>query len=121
MDLRDAAGSLKRLTARLETDEGLLGRLLNDPDFSEELASDLGSTLAEVREITAKINRGEGTLGALVNEREVYDGAEDIVSGMNDSKFARWLTRHYRKKGIKSQEKAGDQPVAPVEQPRQDP
>jgi hypothetical protein len=26
---------------------------------------------------------------------------EDVVAGTNDSKFARWLIRHYQKKGIK--------------------
>ena len=120
-DLGEAAGSLKRLTARLETDEGLLGRLLNDPAYSERVAGDLEATLAELREVVGKINRGEGTLGALVNEREVYEGAEDIMAGMNDSKFARWLTRHYRKKGIKAGEKqAGgevEEEPAPGEEP----
>ena len=52
-------------------------------------------------EITGKINRGEGTLGALVNERTLHDSAESVIAGVNDSKFARWLIRHYQKKGIK--------------------
>ena len=30
---------------------------------------------------------------------------EDVVAGVNDSKFARWLTRHYHKKGIKAETK----------------
>ena len=28
------------------------------------------------------------------------DGLEDVVAGLNDSKFARWLMRRYQKKGI---------------------
>lgn len=112
-DLRDAAASLKRVAARLESDKGLMGRLLNDEEYSEGMAQDLRSMLANLTEITEKINRGEGTLGALVNERTLYDGAEDVMAGVNDSKFARWLLRHYQKKGIKIQ----DEPEPADEQP----
>ena len=77
-----------------------MGRLLADPEYSAALADNLEATLRNVAEITDKINRGEGSLGALINDRELYDGAEDVVAGANDSKFARWLLRRYRKKGI---------------------
>ena len=30
----------------------------------------------------------------------LHDGLEDFTAGVNDSKFARWLMRHYQKKGI---------------------
>lgn len=105
-DLRDTAASLKQFTATLESDRGIVGRLLHDREFSEGLASDLQATLAHARAITGKIDRGEGTLGALVNERTLHDGAEEVVTGINDSRFARWLLRHYQKKGIR----AGDAP-----------
>jgi len=100
-DLRDAAGSLKRVTAGLESKEGLVGRLLNDKEYSEGLADDLRTTLGNLAQISDKLNRGEGTLGALINERVLHDSLEDVVAGLNDSKFARWLIRHYQKKGIK--------------------
>jgi phospholipid/cholesterol/gamma-HCH transport system substrate-binding protein len=103
-DMREAAGALRRLAERLERQEGLLGRLLYDPEYSERVAGDLAATQSNAAEITRKINEGEGTLGALVNERVLYDGAEDIVAGVNDSKYARWLARHYRKKGVVAQE-----------------
>ncbi len=108
-DASGAAAAMLRLTERLESNEGFAGRLLNDTEYSEALAADLRSTLHNVAEITDKINRGEGTLGALVNERVLYDGAEDVIAGVDDSKFARWLLRHYRKKGVKSQEKQRNQ------------
>ncbi len=110
LDLRDSAASIKRFAARLEDQESLVGRLFNDPEYSGALADDLQATLGDLAEIMAKINRGEGSLGALVNERALYDGAEDVFAGVNDSKFARWLTRHYRKKGIVAQEQDADQP-----------
>jgi phospholipid/cholesterol/gamma-HCH transport system substrate-binding protein len=105
-DMRDAAASLKRMATRLESEDGLFGRLLNDAEYSATLAGDLETTLRSTAEITSKINSGEGTLGVLVNERELYDGTADIVAGVNDSKFARWLARRYRKKGIKARERA---------------
>lgn len=99
--MRTASVSLKNTALKLESKEGLLGRLLNDPEYSEKLARDLGEMAGNGAEILRKINEGEGTLGALVNERTLHDGLEEVTAGVNDSKFARWLTRHYRKKGIK--------------------
>jgi phospholipid/cholesterol/gamma-HCH transport system substrate-binding protein len=103
-DLRAASASLRAVTAKLESDEGLFGRLLNDHEYSEGLARDLRRIVGNVAEITEKINEGEGTLGAFVNDRTVHDGLEDVVAGLNDSKFARWLLKHYRKRGIEAQE-----------------
>ena len=101
-DLRDAAASLKRITARLESKDGLIGRLLNDRDYSDRLAGNLEDALSSAAAITKKINEGKGTLGALVNDRTLYDSAEDVITGVNDSKFARWMLRHYQKQGIEA-------------------
>ncbi len=101
-DLKDAAGSLKRSAARLESKEGLFGRLLNDDAYSNQLADGLQSVVTDLAAITKKINDGQGTLGALVNDRTLYDSAEEVIAGVNDSKFARWMLRHYQKKGIEA-------------------
>ena len=98
---RSSAASLRRWSGRLEEGEGLLGRMINDPAYSERVSTDLARAVANLAEITDKINRGEGTLGALINERTLHDGLEDVVAGIDDSKFARWWLRHYQKKGIK--------------------
>ena len=99
--LRAASASLAIIAGKLEKPDGLLGRLINDPEYSNALADDLGQTLHHLAEISRKIDEGDGTLGALVNERTLHDGLEDIAAGTGDSKFARWLLRHYQKKGIK--------------------
>ncbi len=101
-DLAEAAASLKRVAANLDSTRGFVGKLLNDEEYSEALAADFQSLLSNLAEVSSKINRGDGTLGALVNERALYDGMEEVVAGVNDSKFARWLMRHYQKKGIKA-------------------
>ncbi len=99
--LQAASASLAAIAGRLEEPDGLVGRLINDPDYSNAVADDLGATLRNLAEITRKIDEGQGTLGAMINERTLHDGLEDIAAGTNDSKFARWLLRHYQKKGIK--------------------
>jgi len=104
LEIRDAAASLKRTSMKLESEDGLIGKL-SDPEYAARVSADLEGLLHNLREITDKINRGEGTLGALVNSRTVYEGMEEIVAGVNDSGFARWLMRRYQKKGIKAEEK----------------
>ena len=101
-DLREAAGSLKRVAARLESKEGLIGKLMNDEAYSNEVAGKLHDAVSSLASIAKKIDEGKGTLGALVNERTLYDGAEDVFAGVNDSKFGRWMLRHYQKKGIEA-------------------
>ena len=103
-DLRDAAASFKRLAERMESENSLLGQLLAEQECASSVGTDICGTLRNLNEVTGKINSGDGSLGALINERTLYDGAEDLLAGTNDSKFARWLLRHYRKKGIKAQE-----------------
>ncbi|MDX1387685.1 MAG: hypothetical protein R3344_00735, partial [Acidobacteriota bacterium] len=101
----DATGSLKRTLERLESSDSFLGRMLTDPEYADKLSGDLDELLSNLAGIASKINSGEGSLGALVTDRSVYDGLEEVVAGVNDSKFARWLMRRYQKKGIKQQER----------------
>jgi len=108
-EIRAAAASLKRTAMRLEAEDGLLGKI-GDPEYAERVSEDLAATLHNLREITDKINNGEGTVGALINSRTVYEGLEQIVAGVNDSGFARWLMRRYQKKGIEAEEPGADDP-----------
>jgi len=101
-DFKEAAASLKRVTARLDSKEGLFGKLVYDEAYANQLAGSLKDAAVNLSEITKKINEGKGTLGALVNERALHDSAEDVLTGVNDSKFARWMLRHYQKKGIEA-------------------
>ena len=48
-----------------------------------------------------KLNDGDGTVPRLVNDPAVYDSINDILIGVNESKFLRWLIRNRQKKGIK--------------------
>jgi phospholipid/cholesterol/gamma-HCH transport system substrate-binding protein len=101
-DFRESAASLRRVTARLESSDGLIGKLVNDTAYSNEVAEHIRAAAANLSAITKKINEGKGSLGLLVNERTLYDGAEEVFAGVNDSKFASWMLRHYQKKGIEA-------------------
>lgn len=101
-DLKEASASMKRVAARLESKQGLMGKLLNDEEYSNRIAGELESTVANLASITKKVDTGQGTFGALVNDRVLYDSAEDVIAGVNDSKFARWMLRHYQKKGVEA-------------------
>jgi phospholipid/cholesterol/gamma-HCH transport system substrate-binding protein len=109
-DLKEAAGALKRSAARLESKEGLIGKLLNDEEYSNRVAARLDETALHVASIARKLDTGQGTLGALISDRTLYDSAEDVIAGVNDSKFARWLLRHYQKKGIEGPPPPADEP-----------
>jgi phospholipid/cholesterol/gamma-HCH transport system substrate-binding protein len=105
-DFAESTASLKRTLHRLESSDNVLGRLLTDEEYADKLTGDLETLMANIAQVTNKLNTGQGTLGALINDRGVYDGLEEVVAGVNDSKFARWLLRRYQKQGIKEQEKA---------------
>ena len=109
-DFKAAAASLKRVSARLESTDGLFGKLINDDAYSSQVASNLQSAVTDLAAIAKKINSGQGTLGALVNDRVLYDSMEDVFTGVNDSKFARWMLRHYQKQGIEAPPKPSPPP-----------
>jgi phospholipid/cholesterol/gamma-HCH transport system substrate-binding protein len=100
-DLQASAAALRRLTDSLERETGLLGRLLQDEEWSEGLAADVRATMHNLSSISAKIDSGQGTLGALINERSLHEGLEQVLAGVGDSKFAKWMLRHYLKNGVK--------------------
>ncbi|HEX4823355.1 MAG TPA: MlaD family protein [Candidatus Polarisedimenticolaceae bacterium] len=116
-DLREAAASMKRTAARLESKDGVVGKLLNDDAYGNQVAARLQETLDHLSSIMKKIDAGQGTLGALITDRTLYDSAEDVIAGVNDSKFARWMLRHYQKKGIETE--STTPPAAPAEKPQE--
>ena len=58
--------------------------------------------------LACKVDRGEGTLGALVNDPLLYQGMRDVVTGVQDSRFLRWMAQRYARKGGASRAGAGD-------------
>jgi len=110
-DVRAAAESIRRAAESLENGNGLAGRLLHDSEYADRVLGDLEATLRNVASITGKIDRGEGSVGAFVNDPAVYDGLRDVVTGLQDSRFLKWMVRRYGRKGAEARLKAEDSPL----------
>ena len=105
LEIHASAASLAESLRRIESGEGFVGRLVADREYADANAARIAQSLANIEEVTERVRRGEGTLGKLINDPGLYDDAATFVSGVNDSKFARWLLRRYRKRGIEAQER----------------
>lgn len=112
-DLRAGAAALRGTMEQIQRGEGLAGKLLNDEAYGQQSAAALAGALANLEAITGKVARGEGTLGKLVSDPALYDEATTVVSGVDDSKFARWLLRRSRQKGVEAKEAEQAAPPPP--------
>lgn len=105
-NLQHASRSFRELAERLDDKEGLLARLLSDEEYADQVLSDLEDTARNMASITGKVDRGEGSLGALVNDPQLYEGMRDVVTGVQDSRFLRWMARRYARKGARERSDA---------------
>jgi phospholipid/cholesterol/gamma-HCH transport system substrate-binding protein len=112
-DLRASAAALRSTMEGIERGEGLAGRVLHDDAFGQQSAAALAGALSNLETITGKVARGEGTLGRLVSDPTLYDEATTVVSGVDDSKFARWLLRRSRQAGVEAKDAPKETPPAP--------
>ncbi len=108
-DLAVVLSSMKSIFENLDRGGGLAGRLLRDDEYGERIAANLERLTANLASISGKIDRGEGTLGVLINDPSVVEGLNDVIYGMENSRIAGGLVRHYRKKGEKERQKDLDQ------------
>lgn len=65
VNLEEASGSIKSVTARVEEGKGVIGKLLSD-DMT--LYNDLSNTVATLKSVAVKIDTGENSLGRLLND-----------------------------------------------------
>jgi phospholipid/cholesterol/gamma-HCH transport system substrate-binding protein len=114
-DARQAAASLRGATDQINEGKGVVGRLLKDDAYADDLLKKVNSAAGHIDSILAKIDKGEGSIGGLVNDPEVYEGLKDIVAGIQKSKMAKGMMRHYGKKGAAELEKQGQEPPKPEE------
>ena len=99
--LSKSAGELSDFTADLKEGDGLLNRLLTDEEFAESVTSDLRSLLDNLEQISGRLEAGEGTIGMLLEDPSLYEAMDDVVVGIDESPFLRWLVRNRQKSGIK--------------------
>ena len=94
--LAAAAGKLAK-----DGSQALGPKLLDDEEFGREVAAELTALLRNLREVTEKLNRGDGSAARLLNDPRFAEAVEDILVGVNESRFLRWLIRNRQEKGIK--------------------
>ncbi len=80
-------GDLKKVSDRLASGQGDLGRLVNSDgalyDEVRETVASLNKTAANLEEISTQVRNGEGTLGRIVTDDELYQEARDAVHGLD--------------------------------------
>ena len=99
-NLGTAAGSLANVIQQLEKGHGTLSVLLRDEQFSKEFTGNLRSFSKSLDSIGRKLDTGQGTAGKLINDPAIFDAANHVVIGINESAMLRWLIRDRQKSGI---------------------
>jgi len=78
--LKSSLESMNRVMARLESGQGALGQLINDPKMGE----DLKQTVSSLQSVAEKIDQGKGTLGKLVNDDKTGKELDRALEGLGD-------------------------------------
>lgn len=78
--LRGSLEGMNRVMARLDSGQGALGQLINDPQMGE----DLKQAVASLQSVAEKIDSGQGTLGKLVNDDRTGRELDRALEGLGD-------------------------------------
>ncbi len=100
-NLTTAAGSLGNTIGQLEKGNGTLAILLRDEAFAREFTGNLRSFSRSLDSIGRKLDSGQGTAGRLINDPAIFDAANHLVIGIDESRLLRWLIRNRQRAGIK--------------------
>jgi hypothetical protein len=100
-NLTTAAGSLGKAVGQLEKGNGALAILLRDEQFGKEFTQNLKGFSKSLDSIGRKLDSGQGTAGKLINDPAIFDAANHLVIGIDESKLLRWLIRNRQRAGIK--------------------
>lgn len=79
--LRNAADKIEAVAAKVDTGDGLIPTLINDP----ELAENVKAAVADIREFTGSAKSSKGTFGRLMNDPALYDEAVAAVKSLRAS------------------------------------
>jgi len=101
--LGTAAVSLARVTENLQNGRGALPILLHDERFGQEFTDNLKTFSRRLDSIGRKLDEGQGTAGKLINDPAVFDAANRLVIGIDESRLLRWLIRNRQRAGIRKQ------------------
>jgi len=107
--VKEIVRDLKNFTGTLNKNGGLVPRLVTDQDYGREVSAKLRSTVDNLSKITGKVASGQGTLGKLVEDPGVYNGLNNVVTGVNQNPLLRRLIQNRAKVGSakNAQQKGG--------------
>lgn len=108
----------------LREGKGLVGKLMRDERFKDDVTRELEEILRRVNKVAGKAAEGDGTVARLLDDPSVYEAIEDIIVGIDESRLLRWLVRNRQKKGIEERYEEATEPggtTPPPEPPRQHP
>jgi phospholipid/cholesterol/gamma-HCH transport system substrate-binding protein len=101
-NLSQAGVSLAKVSNDLDKGKGMLPVLLHDESFAKSFRLHLDNFAAHIDSVSEKLDSRDGTLGKFISDPSLYDAANDIVVGVNDSKLLKWLIRDRQKRGIRN-------------------
>lgn len=116
-ELSTTAAGLVRIVDNLEKGHGAIPILLHDPEFGRAFTTNLRSLSEHLDSISRKLDDGEGTAGKLINDPSLFDAANHLAVGVNESAILRWLIKDRQKAGIKKEydeRKAKDASLTPT-------
>ena len=119
-NLSTAAVSVATVATQLEKGNGAIPLLIHDETFGKELTRNLQNFSRRLDSIGKKLDEGTGTAGKLINDPAIFDAANDVIVGVHESKFLRWLVRDRQKSGIKKRYDEAQANVTPGEHSAED-
>jgi len=102
-NLSVAAVSLSKVTEQLEKGTGTIPLLLHDQRTGKEITTNLREFTERLNSIGRKLDEGTGTAGKLINDPAIFDAANRLVVGVDESALLRWLIKDRQKSGIKKE------------------
>lgn len=115
-NLSAAAVTLGQVAKQLEKGDGALPLLIRDERLGKEFIRNLRNFSQRLDSIGRKLDEGQGTVGKLINDPALFDAANDVVVGVDQSALLRWLIRNRQRAGIKKryeQEQAKEKSEGP--------
>jgi len=102
-NLSTAAGSLGNVVQALEKGNGALAILIRDEKYGKEFTDNLRGFSRSLDSIGKKLDGGQGTVGKLINDPAIFDAANHVIVGIDESKLLRWLIRNRQRSGIQKE------------------
>ncbi len=81
-DLRSISNNVRVILETVQTQEGVVGRMLLDPNFGQQTFDDISATARLMRETMQEVRGGRGLVGRLVSD-EVF--ARDTLASLQES------------------------------------